>query len=387
MNLSELTPSSPNRTVSCVRNAFTLVELLVVIAIIGILVSLLLPAVQSAREAARGAQCKNQLRQVGIAIHNHVDARKVFPTGGAAPWPFLEDNTRNGRVNGPKTQGLGWAFQVLPYLEEANTQSLSTTYEVMKTPIEVYICPSRRASERVEVNGSDKGPVTSEILRLANEAGVAEANATVVTTLLDYAAATPCGTVATGDNAGTEIGPPPGGDWPIADELYRYYPVFQQAIWAPGAQRRWYGVIVRTPWDCGASMFTRCADTPPGEPKGVTGVIGFGQVTDGTSKTIMIGEKVVNAWHYGGGWPADDRGWTDGWDFDTVRTTCLPPQPDSYWSFDYTGDLYNFGAAHPGGVNVIYADSSIRTISYDIDERLFNLLGDRRDGYVLNGDF
>src|SRR5262245_30735833 len=64
------------------RNAFTLVELLVVIAIIGILVALLLPAIQAAREAARRTQCKDNLKNVGLAILNHVDARKVFPTGG-----------------------------------------------------------------------------------------------------------------------------------------------------------------------------------------------------------------------------------------------------------------------------------------------------------------
>ena len=65
------------------RRAFTLVELLVVIAIIGILVALLLPAIQSAREAARRTQCNNHLKNIGIALQNHVDARKVFPTGGA----------------------------------------------------------------------------------------------------------------------------------------------------------------------------------------------------------------------------------------------------------------------------------------------------------------
>src|SRR3954451_9773966 len=73
------------------RMAFTLVELLVVIAIIGILVALLLPAIQSAREAARRTQCKTNLKNIGLSILNHVDARKVFPTGGVTYGVLIED--------------------------------------------------------------------------------------------------------------------------------------------------------------------------------------------------------------------------------------------------------------------------------------------------------
>ena len=76
----------PARKHQC-RQAFTLVELLVVIAIIGVLVALLLPAVQAAREAARRTQCLNQLRQMGLGVQNHVSALKIFPTGWIYPWP------------------------------------------------------------------------------------------------------------------------------------------------------------------------------------------------------------------------------------------------------------------------------------------------------------
>src|SRR5687767_2008924 len=96
---------------------FTLVELLVVIAIIGVLVALLLPAIQAAREAARRTQCTNQVKQIMTAMMNHESSHKAFPSGGIIPWPFIEDYLSSGRPYGPEKQGLGWTYQILPYLE------------------------------------------------------------------------------------------------------------------------------------------------------------------------------------------------------------------------------------------------------------------------------
>ena len=84
------------------RTGFTLVELLVVIAIIGILVAFLLPAIQAAREASRRSQCQNNLKQIGIAVQNHHDARRAFPMGR----------------NGIDQKAVSWAFFILPYMEE-----------------------------------------------------------------------------------------------------------------------------------------------------------------------------------------------------------------------------------------------------------------------------
>ncbi|MGI9456235.1 MAG: DUF1559 domain-containing protein [Aeoliella sp.] len=127
--------------------AFTLVELLVVIAIIGVLVALLLPAVQAAREAARRTQCVNQLKQMGLAMLNYENTRGEFPTGGTEPW----------HDQGPDTlkfsKGYGWMVQILPYVEQGALQSISAGYGegdkdrdqvVRSTPVSLYFCPSKR---------------------------------------------------------------------------------------------------------------------------------------------------------------------------------------------------------------------------------------------------
>src|SRR5262245_57013180 len=96
----------PIETTRCgVRFAFSLVELLVVIAIIGILIGLLLPAVQAAREASRRNSCANNLRQIGIALHNYHSARKCFP-------PSARIHDMDGE------QGISWRVMILPYIEE-----------------------------------------------------------------------------------------------------------------------------------------------------------------------------------------------------------------------------------------------------------------------------
>ena len=99
---------------------FTLVELLVVIAIIGILVALLLPAVQAAREAARRSQCQNNLKQLSVAVLNYENTHKTLPSGGWG-WHWMGDP--DGGYG--KDQPGSWLYSILPYLEEANVRTIA----------------------------------------------------------------------------------------------------------------------------------------------------------------------------------------------------------------------------------------------------------------------
>ncbi len=127
------------------RPAFTLIELLVVIAIIAVLVGLLLPAVQSAREAARRAQCLNNLKQIGLALHNYHDAFAAFPPG------YVSATVNNSPVGAELGPGWGWGAMILPQLEQTPTYnalnfSLGITHPSAQTArssvIAAYLCPS-----------------------------------------------------------------------------------------------------------------------------------------------------------------------------------------------------------------------------------------------------
>jgi len=120
---------------------FTLIELLVVIAIIAILVALLLPAVQAAREAARRTQCRNNLRQIGLAMHNYIDSVKAFPPGYIAGPPAIATTT----------PGWGWGTMILPYLEQsALAKKINFNLPIedpsnaaaVQTYLQVFVCPS-----------------------------------------------------------------------------------------------------------------------------------------------------------------------------------------------------------------------------------------------------
>jgi prepilin-type N-terminal cleavage/methylation domain-containing protein/prepilin-type processing-associated H-X9-DG protein len=123
------------------RRAFTLVELLVVIAIIGILIALLLPAVQAAREATRRMSCSNNLRQMGIGLHNYHAAHQCFPPGGIEPRTPLK----------PAGRQLAWSVFLLPFAEQQNVYAMLDTGKAFDSPanaagaatvLSLYLCPS-----------------------------------------------------------------------------------------------------------------------------------------------------------------------------------------------------------------------------------------------------
>ena len=131
------------------RCGFTLVELLVVMAIIGILVALLLPAVQAARESARRLTCGNNMKQIGMAAQNHVSTNRLFPTDGWSCFWIGVPERGTGRG-----QPGGWIFNLLPYMEEkqiymmqyglGNTARRAAARQMIQTTITIMNCPSRR---------------------------------------------------------------------------------------------------------------------------------------------------------------------------------------------------------------------------------------------------
>lgn len=146
------------------RRGFTLIELLVVIAIIAILIALLLPAVQQAREAARRSTCKNNLKQLGLAMHNYHDTHRTFPPG--AVWYGIGSAPENGR---DANWGTTWVVQILPFMDQANlynnynmslnarSANASTTNSVLQAKIPSLICPSQPGVDRSNLSQDFNG--------------------------------------------------------------------------------------------------------------------------------------------------------------------------------------------------------------------------------------
>jgi len=155
------------------RRAFTLIELLVVIAIIAVLISLLLPAVQQAREAARRTQCRNNLRQIGLALHNYHDAFNTFPSG----WIGVENGIQTAHDG---LNGAGWATMLLPNLEQANVYNLFNANvgiedllnDAFRQPaLAVFRCPSDPQPERFDIEEEGNPGAVICDLPIANYVG------------------------------------------------------------------------------------------------------------------------------------------------------------------------------------------------------------------------
>lgn len=327
---------------------FTLVELLVVIAIIGILVSLLMPAVQMAREAARRSSCANNIRQLGLACQQHLEAQRHFPTGG---WGFawVGDPDRGYGRNQPG----GWVFNILPMIEQDALRNLQlgktgqarsdAAKEMLSTPLALTVCPSRRRAQLFPAGTAHwhmrtpliGGPTTNGDMR-----------------------ASPTERVARGDYAGN------GG---------------QAWVQAPaGAAHDGSGPSSYSQFASSAYQ-TTLSD----RVKLFNGVIGVcSQVTDpeikdGMSNTVLLGEKGHNPDDYMTGVNSgDNESLYMGSNQDVERYSSFKPTQDTA---GVASDKC-FGSTHPAGFHVVLCDGSTKLLNFDIDAEVYRRLCNRVDG-------
>lgn len=332
------------------KSGFTLVELLVVIAIIGILMGLLLPAVQQAREAARRAQCLNNMRQIGLAAFNYESSKQHYPTAGGCSETYWAE--QNAPANG--FQNAGWGFQLLPYIEQDNLYQLRNgngwfggPSSLARTRIPGYNCPSR--GERVANLGWT--------------------------------------TVALGDYAGVMA------SW--NDHLGRSN--FQWGFeWNNAANVNpaetagfvWTGIISK-------DSHTNVTTTPVTVTK--LPKVRIATVTDGTSNTIMFMEKGVdqNNWSINvGAWDWWDlMGYHHNADWANMRMPDVKPMNDSttrpYYTWisgnsDNRYTEFGFGSPHSGLMNAVMGDGSTRNFDIDIDLTVLDFVGQRSDKQVVD---
>jgi prepilin-type N-terminal cleavage/methylation domain-containing protein/prepilin-type processing-associated H-X9-DG protein len=324
------------------RTAFTLVELLVVIAIIGVLIALLLPAVQAAREAARRNQCKNNLKQLALACLNHEATLRHMPTSGWG-WRWQGDSNRGFG----KDQPGGWSFNILPYIEQPAvrdlvkgiSQSDRTAFEaamlqIVQTPLGIYTCPSRRPPQLY--------PMSRNTFLALNLRSCRAPDCELART--DYA-----GNAGNARTAG-ETGPEDVGS------------VSTFRGWITNSQN---GITYQR------------------------SEVRMAQITDGTTKTALIGEKYLNPERYeDGSDPADDQNIFVGHDQDNLRYTgrrdnlasaakAFLPLQDTNGHDEF--DDPTFGSSHSGAMNMAFCDGSVQSIQYDIDPKVFYFYGGRDD--------
>lgn len=332
------------------RAGFTLVELLVVIAIIGILIGMLLPAVQQVREAARRTQCANSLRQVALASLNYESANMEFPPGlEQERLSGLDPSSNNG------FQGHSVFYFILPFIEANNV-----------------------------FQGMDRH--------------VPKANRVANTSLLRASSVIP-GFLCPSDDLGTESIP-----WPSTGTPQEFYGATSYR--ANGGSRPIFSIFATND---GMFMATGPAarkgrDAPEGQE------IGFGQITDGSSNTILFGEFSHTDVNFdtftAQGWTSGSniRGWSRwypaGGDVGLANIMGGAYAPINYripWAADQPGApgsrsewfdfqdqrLSSFGSNHPGGANLAYADGSVHFLSDSTAQNVLILRCRRNDGEVI----
>ena len=321
------------RTVIKSSRAFTLIELLVVIAIIGILVALLVPAVNAAREASRNIQCKSHLRQVSLAVASFESAKKVFPPARIVPHPD-EPSTYCSNVQPT------WLVRILPYIEEqAIFEKWDLHGDFRNHPADVraassplFLCPTRRAS----------GPLAAE-------------------TQSYYTEPAPCGCSGYRLQIGGALGDIASVHGDVTPDVNLF---------------RWGG------YDSGiiASSRAECANGDYNPPTGWLDRITVARVRDGLSHTLLLGEKHIRRAELGR-FP-DDPPWADGnllQGASRVGGDGFPiaTGPDDS---DPSGVVL-FGSWHPETCNFARADGSVTSLNSALDTAVLGSLCNREDGY------
>jgi prepilin-type processing-associated H-X9-DG protein len=309
----------------CCRSAFTLLELLVMIGIIAVLLGLLLPAVQKVREAAARIQCANNLKQIGLACHQHHDAYGVFPPGWVyAPFIVPQGNIIQG--------GAGTFPGLLPYLEQ---EALARKYRWDKRP-----------------QGPENQPVATTQLKVL-QCPSAEPNRWV-TAVEDPANYSYGGRGACGDYAGVRSVDTRLVDLGLVDRAAKYE-----------------GVLTAS--EVTANCLTRLADITDGASQTL-------MVTEcaGRPKLWRAGRPVPGIYASGGVWLAGTLTFGQGSSYDGVTK----PGP---CAINCTNDreVYSF---HPGGANAVFADGSVHFLKASMDIRIFARLVTRAGGEVVPAD-
>jgi prepilin-type N-terminal cleavage/methylation domain-containing protein/prepilin-type processing-associated H-X9-DG protein len=359
------------------QSGFTLVELLVVIAIIGVLVALLLPAVQAARESARRAQCKNNLKQMGLAALNHESSQKFFPTGGWG-YRWTGDPDRGYGLGQPS----GWYYSILGYSEQSAVYRVGADGQPdiitaaqkqgakarVQSHVAQFLCPSRRAQLLF--------PFPSGVVNFHN------ADRPESLARNDYAAC--AGSLY---KIGVWEGPAPAAGGVMPDP-------------SVGTSTK---PLEYTAHTVGRSVLDKQGNEIP-QGNGVVlalSEIRIAQITDGTSNTILFGEKHISVEDYDASESAgNNTGWDQGFDIDINRWTAFPPYSDANTNLRQgqkhieIGDAKDplavlhefsvFGGPHPAGCQFVFCDGSVKTIVYGADGEVFKALGSIAGDEVAN---